>query len=158
LRCRVGARRDGLEGNRDGGGCRRAGWRPRARSGVWLTDRVRGDAVPHPCVRKRPGRLRLVMVARFVPIIAVTKFFADRTSLRVDLNGAWDEPTSTRCCRISRTLASNSSNNPCRHGTSRCWPRVAERLTIPVMADESLLTPQGAAHLVRQRACDLFAV
>ncbi len=35
---------------------------------------------------------------------------------------------------------------------------LSDRLTLAIMADESLLTPHDAARLVRERAADLFAV
>jgi muconate cycloisomerase len=91
-------------------------------------------------------------------ITAVAKVFAGRTSLRVDLNGAWDEPTATRWLPHLEDAGIDLVEQPVPAWNIEALARIAQRLTIPVMADESLLTTQDAANLARQRACDLFAV
>jgi len=91
-------------------------------------------------------------------ITAVTGQLARRTSLRIDLNGAWDELTATRWLPHLEQAGIEVFEQPLPAWNVTGMAALADRLTVPIMADESLLTPQDAARLVGARAADLFAV
>lgn len=91
-------------------------------------------------------------------ITAVADRLAGRTSLRVDLNGAWDELAATRWLPHLQQAGIEVIEQPLPAWNIAGAAALSDRLIIPIMADESLLTPQDAARLVRERAADLFSV
>ena len=91
-------------------------------------------------------------------ITAVAQALADRTSLRVDLNGSWDELTATRWLPALQDAGIELIEQPVPAWNTPAMARLAERLIIPLMADESLQTPQDAARLGAECAADVFAV
>ncbi|XVQ07412.1 muconate cycloisomerase family protein [Spirillospora sp. CA-255316] len=91
-------------------------------------------------------------------ITAVAKDLADRTSLRVDLNGAWDELTATRWLPALQDAGIEMIEQPLPAWNMPAMTRLARQLTVPLMADESLRTPQDAARLSAEGAADVLAV
>lgn len=91
-------------------------------------------------------------------ITAVADRLAGRTSLRVDLNGAWDELTATRWLPHLQQAGIEVIEQPLPAWNIAGAAALSDRLTVAIMADESLLTPQDAARLIRGRAADLFSV
>ncbi len=55
----------------------------------------------------------------------LAKALADRATLIVDANQAWDETTARRCLPVSPISASPSSSSRCRPGTSPGWAACA---------------------------------
>lgn len=91
-------------------------------------------------------------------ICAVADAVAATTSLRVDLNGAWDELTATRWLPVLQDAGIELIEQPVPAWNVDAMARLAGLLTAPVMADESLRTPQDALRLAGERAADVFAV
>lgn len=83
---------------------------------------------------------------------------AGRVGLRVDLNGSWDEWTATRWLPHLEAAGIEVVEQPLPAWNVDGMAALAERFVVPIMADESLLTPQDASRLVDARAADLFAV
>lgn len=79
-------------------------------------------------------------------------------SVRVDLNGAWDEPTATRLLPELEEAGVDLVEQPVPAWNIDGLARVAAVLRIPVMADESLRTPHDALALAHRRAADVFAL
>jgi muconate cycloisomerase len=83
---------------------------------------------------------------------------ADRASVRVDLNGSWDEVTARRLLPALQDAGIDMVEQPVAAWNLPALADLTGRLTIPIMADESLRSPHDAANLVRHRAADVFAV
>src|SRR5699024_1231765 len=82
-------------------------------------------------------------------VIAVAKALGDKASVRVDLNSAWDEITSARWLLRLEDAGVDLIEQPLPGWNVEGMARLAEKLTIPVMADESLLSPHDALRLVQ---------
>ena len=93
-----------------------------------------------------------------VRVTEIASVLAGRTSLRVDLNGSWDELTARRYLPRLEDAGIELVEQPVAAWNVEAMARLADLLTIPLMADESLITAQDAARLVREHACDVFAV
>jgi muconate cycloisomerase len=87
---------------------------------------------------------------------AIRRTLGPETSLRADANGAYDfeRALSTLNCLVQFDLVSVEQPVP------RCDPSELARLRaaspIPLMADESIVTPEDARALITARACDYF--
>lgn len=91
-------------------------------------------------------------------IIGVAKALGDKASVRVDLNSAWDEVTSARWLTRLEDAGVDLVEQPLPGWNIEGMARLAERLTIPVMADESLLSTHDALRLVQRGAADIFSL
>ncbi|HEX3591396.1 MAG TPA: muconate cycloisomerase family protein [Pseudonocardiaceae bacterium] len=94
-------------------------------------------------------------VARVTHIAAE---LADQASVRVDLNGSWDELTARRLLPALQDAGIDMVEQPVAAWNLAALADLTGRLTIPIMADESLRGPHDASTLIRQRAADVFAV
>ena len=94
-------------------------------------------------------------VARIGQIAAA---LANATSLRVDLNGAWDEQTATRWLPVLEQAGIELIEQPLPAWNLDGLARLANRLAVPLMADESVRTPQDAARVARKHAASVLAV
>jgi L-alanine-DL-glutamate epimerase-like enolase superfamily enzyme len=76
--------------------------------------------------------------------------------IRVDANGAWSVEEAQE--RIAAMMAYNISavEQPVPKDDIKGLRRVAERLEIPVIADESLCGEHDAEHLIAMDACQIF--
>lgn len=101
------------------------------------------------------GRVRAVADALAGSLVAHA---AGPAPLRVDLNDAWDEPTATRWLPALEDAGIGVVEQPVPAWNVDALARLADRLTVPVMADESACTPQDAMRLVGTRAADMLAV
>ena len=91
-------------------------------------------------------------------VIAVAKALGDKASVRVDPNSAWDEITSARWLPRLEEAGVDLIEQPVPGWNVEAMARLAEKLTIPVMADESLLSPHDALRLCTQGAADIFSL
>jgi muconate cycloisomerase len=94
-------------------------------------------------------------VARIRQIAAA---LAGATSLRVDLNGAWDEQTATRWLPALEEAGIELVEQPLPAWNLDGLARLAGRLRLPLMADESIRTPHDAAHVARAHAASMLSV
>jgi len=88
----------------------------------------------------------------------VTRALAPHASVRVDLNGAWDELTATRWLPHLQDAGVDLVEQPVPGWNLGAMRRLADRLTIPIMADESLRTPHDALTLYQSQAADVYAL
>jgi muconate cycloisomerase len=91
-------------------------------------------------------------------VVAVAKALCGRASVRVDLNAAWDEGTSVRWLPVLEEAGVDLVEQPVPGWNVEAMRRLADRLTIPMMADESVCSPQDAFTLCRNEAADIFSL
>jgi len=83
---------------------------------------------------------------------------ASVTSLRVDLNGAWDEQTATRWLPALQEAGIELIEQPLPAWNLGGLARLAGRLGLPLMADESVRTAHDAARVARNHAASVLSV
>jgi muconate cycloisomerase len=88
----------------------------------------------------------------------VARTLSPHASIRVDLNGAWDAATALRWLPRLEDAGVDLVEQPVPRWNRRAMRRLSQRLTVPVMADESLCTPQDALALYQDGAADVFAL
>jgi muconate cycloisomerase len=87
----------------------------------------------------------------------IASSLAQVTSVRVDLNGAWDELTATRLLpRLEQ--AGIDVEQPTPAWDTDALARLSALLRIPLMADESLRSDHDALILAARRAADVFSL
>jgi muconate cycloisomerase len=79
-------------------------------------------------------------------------------SVRVDLNGAWDELTATRLLPRLEQAGVDLVEQPTPAWDVEALARLCALLRIPVMADESLGSDHDALILAGRRAADVFSL
>jgi muconate cycloisomerase len=83
---------------------------------------------------------------------------ASATSLRVDLNGSWDEQTATRWLPALEQAGIELIEQPLPAWNLDGLARLAARLETPLMADESIRTPHDAVRIAREHAASVLSV
>ncbi len=76
--------------------------------------------------------------------------------LRVDANGAWSAEEAEGRIAAMMAYGISAVEQPVPKDDLQGLKRVAERLTIPVIADESLCVERDAEHLASLDACQVF--
>jgi muconate cycloisomerase len=94
-------------------------------------------------------------VARIGQIAAA---LAGATSLRVDLNGAWDEQTATRWLPALAEAGIELIEQPLPAWNLDGLARLRSAVGVPLMADESIRTPHDADRIAREHAASVLAV
>ena len=88
---------------------------------------------------------------------AVREVFGEGARLRVDANGAFDAPAAIEAAGELSPLCIAAFEQPVQRGTGAGGMRkVREQSSIPLMADESLVTIRDARELIEIEACDYF--
>lgn len=82
----------------------------------------------------------------------------ERTSLRLDANGAWSLDEATRRLLSWESLPITSVEQPLPKGNLQDWANLAQLTNLPLMADESLVTPDDAEALIVHRAASWFNI
>jgi muconate cycloisomerase len=88
----------------------------------------------------------------------ITSSLVQVTSVRVDLNGAWDELTATRLLPRLEQAGIDLVEQPTPAWNVDALARLCALLRIPVMADESLRSDHDALTLAARRAADVFSL
>jgi muconate cycloisomerase len=88
----------------------------------------------------------------------VASSLAQVTSVRVDLNGAWDELTATRLLPRLEQAGIDLVEQPTPAWDVDALARLSALLAVPVMADESLRSDHDALTLAARRAADVFSL
>lgn len=78
--------------------------------------------------------------------------------LRVDANGAWDARTALERVTAFADFNLEGLEQPCAAGDLEGLAWLASRSSVPVIADESLVSLADARRLVDARACHVFNV
>jgi L-alanine-DL-glutamate epimerase-like enolase superfamily enzyme len=89
---------------------------------------------------------------------AVREVLGPGVSLRVDANGAWTMERAVEALAALAPLDVAAVEQPLPRGPSDELRRLREATSVPIMADESLVTVADARDLVERRAVDYFNV
>lgn len=89
-------------------------------------------------------------------IAAVRDTLGGSISLRVDANGAFDVKGALALISSIQPLNIDSIEQPVPRGHVHDMAEVKKNSSVPVMIDESLITEEDAAELIKEDACDLF--
>jgi muconate cycloisomerase len=110
----------------------------------------------HASIKLKMGALEPAADTARVEKIASS--LAQVTSVRVDLNGAWDELTATRLLPRLEQAGIDLVEQPTPAWDVDALARLSGLLRIPVMADESLRSDHDALTLATRRAADVFSL
>ncbi|MFL6295103.1 MAG: muconate cycloisomerase family protein [Actinomycetes bacterium] len=110
----------------------------------------------HASIKLKMGALEPAADTARVEKIASS--LAQVTSVRVDLNGAWDELTATRLLPRLQQAGIDLVEQPTPAWDLDALARLSGLLRIPVMADESLRSDHDALTLATRRAADVFSL
>lgn len=89
---------------------------------------------------------------------AVRELAGPDISIGIDANCGWDVGQARRALKALEELDVIFAEQPVNTDDPRALAAVRAATTIPIMADESVFTPQDAITLVRHNAADIFAV
>jgi muconate cycloisomerase len=89
-------------------------------------------------------------------VAAIRALLGPDVSLRIDANGAWTETRALATLTRLAPLAIAAAEQPLPHGDLDAWARLKAASPIPIMADESLVTPEDGRLLVEKQATDFF--
>jgi muconate cycloisomerase len=110
----------------------------------------------HGSVKLKMGALEPAAdTARIEKVLAALREVA---SVRVDLNGAWDELTATRLLPRLEAAGLDLVEQPTPAWDLEALARLSGLLQVPVMADESLRSDHDALALAARRAADVFSL
>lgn len=91
-------------------------------------------------------------------LAALGSALADRASLRIDVNQAWDEPTALRCLPALQEMGISLVEQPLPAWNLSGMARLSARGGPVVMADEGIATPQDALRHAKEAACGAVAL
>ena len=89
---------------------------------------------------------------------AVRSAAGESMALRVDANGAWSSADAVAALLRLEKFNIEAVEQPVKATDLEGMRRVREETGIPVIADESLVTPSDAHRLIQERACDVFNI
>jgi muconate cycloisomerase len=117
---------------------------------------ARVESGGHASIKLKMGALE--PAADTARIEKIASSLVQVTSVRVDLNGAWDELTATRLLPRLEEAGIDLVEQPTPAWDVDALARLSALLRIPVMADESLCTDHDALTLAARRAADVFSL
>ncbi|HLJ97634.1 MAG TPA: enolase C-terminal domain-like protein [Gemmataceae bacterium] len=89
---------------------------------------------------------------------AVREAIGPEVWLSVDANGGYTVEQAVWAARRLEQLEVALLEQPTRRGDHRAMARVRRRSGIPIMADESVFTPQDALEVIRHQAADVLSL
>jgi muconate cycloisomerase len=91
-------------------------------------------------------------------VAAIKRALGDRAKVTVDVNQAWDESQAARGIAMLESVGVDLVEQPIARENRAGMARLAARFVVPVMADESVATPEDAMEIARLGAADIFAL
>jgi muconate cycloisomerase len=91
-------------------------------------------------------------------LAAVRETLGDAASIRVDANGAWDAETALARLGDFARFELAGCEQPCAADDLDGMASVSARSSVPIVADESLVSLADARDLIERRACHVFNV
>jgi len=91
-------------------------------------------------------------------VTAVREALGHDASLRLDANGAWSFERAVHVLNAVAPLGIAAVEQPLPRGPVEDLARLRQAIPVPVMADESLVTPADAEALIAGEAVDFFNV
>ena len=89
-------------------------------------------------------------------IAAVRDIMGQQVSIRLDANGAFTVKNALKFIEAVEKYGIDSLEQPVKRGDVKNFAAVKADSPIPIMADESIVTPEDAACLIENDACDYF--
>jgi len=86
------------------------------------------------------------------------KLPAGKATLRLDANGAWSADEAADKLRAWQTLSIACVEQPVAKDDAEGWRELSRRVSLPLMADESLVTPEDAERLAALRNAVWFNI
>lgn len=91
-------------------------------------------------------------------VLAIKRALGDAVSVRVDVNQAWSERDAEQGIAALEAGGIDLIEQPIRAENREGLARLAQRFTVPIMADEVLNGPQDAFELASRAGADVFSV
>lgn len=91
-------------------------------------------------------------------VLAIKKALGDAVSVRVDVNMAWTELEAMNGIAALEAGGIDLIEQPVRADMVGAMHRLAQRFSVPIMADEALKGPHDALAIGQAHAADVFAV
>ena len=91
-------------------------------------------------------------------IRSIREAVGDELPLRVDANQGWDFPTAVRVLTRLESANIEYCEQPIAHWDLENFSRLRERVSIPIMADESVFDHHDAFKLAAGGCCDFFNI
>ena len=91
-------------------------------------------------------------------IIEIAQALQGKAGVRVDINARWDRLTALKYLPRLASAGVELIEQPTPGEQLEVLAEINALLSIPVMADESVLTPHDALEVVRRRAADVIAI
>jgi L-alanine-DL-glutamate epimerase-like enolase superfamily enzyme len=91
-------------------------------------------------------------------IRSIREAVGDELPLRVDANQGWDFPTAVRVLTRLESANIEYCEQPIAHWDLENFKRLRERVSIPIMADESVFDHHDAFKLAAGGCCDFFNI
>jgi muconate cycloisomerase len=91
-------------------------------------------------------------------VAAIKKALGDRASVRVDVNQAWSEATTSKCLPLLKDAGVDLIEQPIALRNITGLARLARETSVAIMADEALSGPESALQLAQSAAADVFAL
>ena len=89
---------------------------------------------------------------------AVRETIGPKTWLGVDANGGYTVEQAIWAARRFEDLGVALFEQPTRRGDHRAMAEVRRKTSLPIMADESVFTPQDALDVIQHRAADVLSL
>lgn len=83
---------------------------------------------------------------------------APNATIRIDANQGWDRITAIKALSAFEELDIELCEQPVRANDIKGLREVGGSTTIPIMADESLFSPESAVRLIEEEACPYFNI
>ncbi|MFC4274629.1 muconate/chloromuconate family cycloisomerase [Achromobacter aloeverae] len=90
--------------------------------------------------------------------LAIREALGDKARVRVDINQGWDEPTAKWGIAELEAGGIEIIEQPLPAHDIDGMKRLTERFSIPIMADEGVMTAQDAMRIAHHHAADAFSV
>lgn len=98
------------------------------------------------------------LAADIAHVGAICDAVGDRSSIRVDVNQAWDLATARRGVAMLQDIGVELAEQPVRSEFVRDLKALTDGSTMAIMADEVLQGPMDAMRVAADRSADVFAV
>ncbi|MBO9378821.1 TfdD [Sphingomonas histidinilytica] len=99
-----------------------------------------------------------VEARRAIKTLEAIRAMSEDTLFSVDLNQAWDEPTSARLLPSLQDAGFDIIEQPVEAWNVAAMARLADRLDIPILSDESLWDYHDVFDAATRRSTDVYAV
>lgn len=89
-------------------------------------------------------------------LLAVREIMGEEVSIRIDANGAFSVKEAVKVLNQLSDIQLECVEQPIARGNISDLAKLKSEISIPVMADESLVTFEDAEQLISLKACDFF--